>query len=116
VNIFFVQVQVHIHPDSDPILLHAILELMPRDAKEVLTHPFFSLSMSTRTSFLIIIVKQRNVVTSSVFTASQAVDTYAEDLGFMLSWANVTVFDTDDGLVLVDCGSPAHGERIYVRE
>jgi len=51
---------------------------------------------------------------SGVFTRSLPVDTYAEGVGFMMSWANVTVFDTDVGLVLVDSGAKTHGESIYV--
>jgi glyoxylase-like metal-dependent hydrolase (beta-lactamase superfamily II) len=43
------------------------------------------------------------------------VDTYTEGVGFMLTFANVTVFDTDVGLVLVDCGAVGHAKSIYVR-
>lgn len=51
---------------------------------------------------------------SFVTTSGLPVETYADGVGFMLTFANVTVFDTDAGLVLVDCGARTHAQFIYV--
>ena len=53
---------------------------------------------------------------STVFSPGNPLEEYAEGLGFMLTFANVTAVDTDEGLVLIDCGDMAHSQGIYVRK
>ena len=51
---------------------------------------------------------------SFVVTAGLGIEDYADGVAFQMTFANVTVFDTDEGLILVDCGARTHARAVHV--